>query len=629
MTLGTRYESIHSEQEESLISKQTDYRNKSNDEYMLNIKIYHKRWIMLAIFVTYTLANAFQWTHLFIISDSIEKYYEPSLPKNDTFLFMILIESLSVSYMLMYLIFIIPSYIVLEKYGMRTTAIIATVLNCAGAWLKCLAISPDRYYMLLIGQIVAAIAQAFILGLPARLAAVWFGQNELALATSIGVFGNQIGCALGFVLPPMFIIYTSTLHMGLTLMLISTAIFCSLILLLTFAFFQECPKLPPTIAQAKILYDTKMFPSKDSENDTYDNNDINSHEIINHSVNNVSITSILNTFVHLLKKKNFSLLVLTYGMNTGVYYAIATHLNKIILHYFPGDAVNAGRIGLCLIVFGLIGSIVAGIVLDRTQKFKSLISVLIYIMTGVSFIIYTFTLQYQQLWTTFISASVMGFFMTGYLPVGFEFAAEITYPMSEGASSGLLNSSSQMFGIILTFVSAAMINAYGIISSSCMLLIILILGALFTVLIKENLLRKNANMCTENIKSKVNLEFWIFVILLLLTSQNIRIIFLLMLPQFFTRNIRSVLLSIATILLVKYTIFNIQKNAIIFTDSLICHQKLIKELSWTLYTQAHDKENVFSERILNVVQSVKHENSVGSPFEKCENAFKVAYINCQ
>ena len=34
--------------------------------------------------------------------------------------------------------------------------------------------------------------------------------------------------------------------------------------------------------------------------------------------------------------------------------------------------------------------------------------------------------------------------MTGYLPVGFEFAAEITYPESEGTSSGLLNLSAQV-----------------------------------------------------------------------------------------------------------------------------------------------------------------------------------------
>ena len=34
--------------------------------------------------------------------------------------------------------------------------------------------------------------------------------------------------------------------------------------------------------------------------------------------------------------------------------------------------------------------------------------------------------------------------MTGYLPVGFEFAAEITYPESEGTSSGLLNASAKV-----------------------------------------------------------------------------------------------------------------------------------------------------------------------------------------
>lgn len=34
--------------------------------------------------------------------------------------------------------------------------------------------------------------------------------------------------------------------------------------------------------------------------------------------------------------------------------------------------------------------------------------------------------------------------MTGYLPLGFEFAVELTYPESEGISSGLLNMSAQV-----------------------------------------------------------------------------------------------------------------------------------------------------------------------------------------
>ena len=44
----------------------------------------------------------------------------------------------------------------------------------------------------------------------------------------------------------------------------------------------------------------------------------------------------------------------------------------------------------------------------------------------------------------FTSSDVCRFFMTGYLPVGFEFAAELTYPESEGTSSGLLNASAQV-----------------------------------------------------------------------------------------------------------------------------------------------------------------------------------------
>lgn len=40
------------------------------------------------------------------------------------------------------------------------------------------------------------------------------------------------------------------------------------------------------------------------------------------------------------------------------------------------------------------------------------------------------------------------FFMTGYLPVGFEFAAELTYPEPEGTSAGLLNAAAQVDQLI-------------------------------------------------------------------------------------------------------------------------------------------------------------------------------------
>lgn len=41
--------------------------------------------------------------------------------------------------------------------------------------------------------------------MPGRLAAQWFPFNELSTATCLGIFGNQMGVALGFLLPPIIV----------------------------------------------------------------------------------------------------------------------------------------------------------------------------------------------------------------------------------------------------------------------------------------------------------------------------------------------------------------------------------------------------------------------------------------
>lgn len=51
--------------------------------------------------------------------------------------------------------------------------------------------------------------------------------------------------------------------------------------------------------------------------------------------------------------------------------------------------------------------------------------------------------------------------MTGYLPVGFEFAAELTYPEPEGTSTGLLNAAAQVFGIAFTMAYSEILNGSG------------------------------------------------------------------------------------------------------------------------------------------------------------------------
>ena len=47
-------------------------------------------------------------------------------------------------------------------------------------------------------------------------------------------------------------------------------------------------------------------------------------------------------------------------------------------------------------------------------------------------ICFAFTIQLQNVALDFCTIGLLGFFLTGYISVGFELAAELTYPESPG-----------------------------------------------------------------------------------------------------------------------------------------------------------------------------------------------------
>lgn len=82
--------------------------------------------------------------------------------------------------------------------------------------------------------------------------------------------------------------------------------------------------------------------------------------------------------------------------------------------------------------------------------------------------------------------------MTGYLAVGYELAAELTYPESEGTSSGLLNAVVQLFGIIFTLVYSWIFTGVGDKEANLFLSGTLVLGTIFTAMIPSDLRRQAA-----------------------------------------------------------------------------------------------------------------------------------------
>ncbi|XP_068085822.1 uncharacterized MFS-type transporter C09D4.1 isoform X3 [Anabrus simplex] len=376
-------------------------------------QVYRRRWLMLALFVLTSSANASHWLQYSIITNIMMRFYGVSS---------LAINWTSMVYMAAYIPLVFPASWLLDRKGLRVTLLAGAAIMTAGSWVKVLSASPDRFAVAFLGQTLVGAAQMFILGVPARLAAVWFGPNQVSTACAIGVFGNQVGIALGFLLPPAFVGNHDDLDLiarDMSTMYYTMAGVPMVVFLLLLLFFEAEPPTPPSPAQARI-------PEREG--------------------------NYFSSLRKLVSNRSFVLLLVSYGINVGVFYAVSTLLNQMVLQHFEDAEEDAGRIGLTMVLAGIVGSVCGGVVLDRTHRFK--------------------------------------FFMTGYLGVGYEFAAELTYPVPEGTSSGLLNASSEIFGVTLTLGAGEILDVYGDRVTNMSLTGILVLGVLLSILIKGTKLRR-------------------------------------------------------------------------------------------------------------------------------------------
>ena len=127
------------------------------------------------------------------MASQISLYYD----KNAT-----IVSTLCLVFSGIYIVFTYPSNFVIDIHGCKTGIILGTILTAIGMIVK-VWINTD-FWICVLGQVLAAIGQPFILNTPAKLAGIWFGQNERVIAILIAVAFQAIGTAVGFVLPTFF-----------------------------------------------------------------------------------------------------------------------------------------------------------------------------------------------------------------------------------------------------------------------------------------------------------------------------------------------------------------------------------------------------------------------------------------
>ena len=125
----------------------------------------------------------------------------------------------------------------------------------------------------------------------------------------------------------------------------------------------------------------------------------------------------LSGFFSILKRllihKSYMLLLVNYGLIIGVYYAVSTLLSQILDH----EAATVGLMGALMVITGLFGSVLGGILLDKTKAFKN-ISLVFYVFTLICFAVFSGVHILGHEVADFILIGALGFFMTGYLPIG-------------------------------------------------------------------------------------------------------------------------------------------------------------------------------------------------------------------
>uniref|UniRef100_A0A8W7Q3X1 Major facilitator superfamily (MFS) profile domain-containing protein n=1 Tax=Anopheles coluzzii TaxID=1518534 RepID=A0A8W7Q3X1_ANOCL len=153
----------------------------------VQIQIYKRRWFLLVLTILNIAVSYVQWIQYSIVANIMAKYYNISSAW---------IDWTSMIFMVIYIIAVFPVSYVMDVRNMRQSAVIGTVGTALGAWIKVFSTDPSQFQIVIIGQIISAVAQVFLLSIPSRLSATWFSPEEASSVCAFGVFGAQLGIAL-------------------------------------------------------------------------------------------------------------------------------------------------------------------------------------------------------------------------------------------------------------------------------------------------------------------------------------------------------------------------------------------------------------------------------------------------
>ena len=422
-------------------------------------QVYLSRWFVLLFFSLNNAMNAFLWICFAAIQPQTSALFAVDFSY---------VNGLSLAFLLLFLPGTVLTSFQVERYGVRLTLFSGSALNCLGGWLRYLgavAAASSRpglgFAVLMLGQVLAGLAQPCFTNLPARISSDWFAPSQRDLATVVASLSNALGVAAGSVLPTLAVSAAG----DMPTFLLGQALASTLFLAGTvYAVRGDRPPTPPSASAAARLHkdsaEYSLLPS---------GTQASSGSGSSSSGSTVTIQSTLHTmwtaYWGLLQDRNYLCLLAGFGVGLGLFNALLTLLAQLLQPCGYSDDFG-GNAGGVLLGAGLLSAAGVGLALEHTRAYLTALRLGI-VLAVLASVFFLASLQPRAGLQLLLSCGVLGACLIPLLPISLENAAECTYPVAEEVSSGLLLIVGNYLGLALVLGMQALIPQPPFASSAC------------------------------------------------------------------------------------------------------------------------------------------------------------------
>jgi sugar phosphate permease len=306
------------------------------------------------------------------------------------------IGALAMVFMVAYLPLSLPASSAIAHRGFRAAAGFGALL--AGVAGIARGLAGPHYLPVLVATLGAAAAQPFLLNAWTTMSSHWFPRSQRATAVSLVTLANLVGAGVGFALTPQL---ARSMSVGR---------------------LQLCYGVAALVAGIVFVAVARDRPARVPTGDL---------AVVDDTAELVGVR-------HAMHVRPFLVFLAVAFVGMGVFNGISTWVEEIVRPRGFSSA-DAGNFGALLLLGGVVGAVVLSALSDRYQRRVPFLTLAL-AASAPALLWVTVAESHAGL---FVSAFVLGFFLTSAMPIGMQYSAEITVPTPEGTTNGLIQLAGQ------------------------------------------------------------------------------------------------------------------------------------------------------------------------------------------